>query len=343
MRLPFKVLPDIPIFITSFFLAFIIWLIAIEGDTEMENIDVPIKFVNQPSNVKVEFGNAVNSDRVRIKVRYPKSIKNAVVPSNFSVLVDIQNIRAGITSYEKNPFNINIYDVEKTNLPDNVQIVAILQPRPLYINAKLYSKAVNVKVNVTGKPPEGFRFKNATAVPNQVTITAEPKILEQITAVTTQPIDIEQHKESFSLLIPLDLPDNIQIASENQKIENPKVDVSINIEEVEQEYIIRSVEIVISLLRRDLDITIKPPTIDIIIKGPASLLKNVTKDSFLFISDITEEEGGPVQYPINVRFSDYVAENIRERVTIVNTVPKVMNVTLTKNKAVFTPSSPAGH
>lgn len=329
MNLHPRLISDLPIIIASLFLSIMLWLMAVEGDTELENIDIPLTIVNKPLNMKIELQNAIEGKKVRLKIRYPKSMKGSIRPSNFAVKVDLNNIKGGIDKFETTQFNLNLWDIDIMDLGDEVQPVAILEPRPLYIKAKLFAKLIDIHIDVRGNPLKGYKFQRATAVPNQVYLTAPENVIAHINSVNTAPIELVGKKESFNVFTTLMLPDQVQIVEEDLT----KFDVNVVIEEEETQITLKNVEIVLNLLRRDIQMIIDPPIANITVKGPTSIVKKITNESFMFICDITEEEGGTVQYTLNVRFADTVSKEIKEKVTIVNLSPKVINITLTNPAA----------
>jgi len=64
-------------------------------------------------------------------------------------------------------------------------------------------KAVSVKVQFKGLPPPSYEVVSVRVNPPNVHLLGPKEVLERIDHVTTEPIDLEGLKGSFSLEVPL--------------------------------------------------------------------------------------------------------------------------------------------
>jgi len=103
--------------LASLFIAFIIWLIAKQGDVDQETLIVKVTTINEPRYCDVE----LVTDEAAIVVQFPKAQKYIISPGNFKILVDLSNIAVGIDSYKETTIPITVSDVELFNLPDSIK------------------------------------------------------------------------------------------------------------------------------------------------------------------------------------------------------------------------------
>lgn len=127
------------------------------------------------------------------------------------------------------------FEDDKLELSDDtVKVVAMVYP----------TKQVDVAVNVTGRPEEGYGIGEISYQPQTVTIAGAPEDIQKVTEIRISDISISGQSESLQTTIDLTnyLPKNIYLAQTS-----PDVAVNVTIEKLTQK--------VISMSSRDINMT----------------------------------------------------------------------------------------
>ena len=96
-------------------------------------------------------------------------------------------------------------------VPDHVQVVAV-------IREKMETKTVPLQPNLTGQLAEGLQLGTVTLEPETITIVGNPVQLQTITQIQTDPINLQDHRESFTEMVPITLPKGLRGYPEEVKV-----------------------------------------------------------------------------------------------------------------------------
>jgi YbbR domain-containing protein len=76
-----------------------------------------------------------------------------------------------------------------------------------------------IKANLSGKLPEGYTLVGTKITPSSVKLTADPKVLGQITEIQTAPIVLDNISDSVELKMPLQIPDQVMAETHSVIVE----------------------------------------------------------------------------------------------------------------------------
>jgi hypothetical protein len=319
---------EFKLILASLFIAFIIWLIAKQGDVDQETLIVKVTTINEPRYCDVE----LVTDEAAIVVQFPKAQKYIISPDNFKILVDLSNIAVGIDSYKETTIPITVSDVERFNLPDSVKAADVIDPKRVVVRAKYYSELATVAPVTSGAPAEGFRLaKPVAATPKEVLVTGEPGRLEEIKQlgngrieVPTETIMLDGKKENFLAQVKLLLPQGIRLIDEL----NSRLQVNVVIEEEKARRDFANIPIDIKTFSENLVAHYEPKTTTVTVEAPLSLLDKINGQSFVFNpkQPLEESAGYSANVAIEAKFSDAVSPDVKENATIVTTSPDVISI-----------------
>ena len=127
-----------------------------------------------------------------------------------------------------------------------------------------------MKIAFSGEPAAGFAVVNALAKPLSVILQGPENVLSSIEEILTKPIDIKGLSGSFKKEIALDLPEDIESAAHSGII---LAEVFI------KEKIVTQIitDIIVNGKGTSYDYSIKPPIIDIEVKGPGHIIGKLHK------------------------------------------------------------------
>ncbi len=126
-------------------------------------------------------------------------------------------------SDELNPTTkiINLTPVLTTGLrARDVELIPSSVRCPVDIQARADVFQMNVQPRLTGSPPPGYEVKRYGQIePSTVLLSGDLAVIRSLPGlVRTVPIDLTSHTETFTVEVPLDLPDGVMLVPENQLI-----------------------------------------------------------------------------------------------------------------------------
>nr|WP_080875979.1 CdaR family protein [Oceanobacillus timonensis] len=222
------------------------------------------------------------------------------------VYVNMEDVDSSIDNRE---LPVNVYDVQGNELdvglePESIQVsVDVNNP----------SKSVPLSVETTGELEEDLEIDSITPNEEEVEIFSQSDVLEDISEVSTEPLDLSDIEESGTVEVPLDLPEDVQ-APDTEEVE---VEV-----EVEGTNVLENVSLEEEGLGNGLETSYTDPELDVEITGDASEVNDVTADDIDAIVDLSDLEAGEHEVPIDIEAPDNVtATSDVEEVTVDITEP----------------------
>lgn len=274
-------------------------------------------------------------ERVRyVPVRYS-------VPEQ-SVLVNHPPGKAGITIRGKwsdlsrlEPAQLNMIRVQITSemgargslslSPDMVELppglrAVDIQPSSISFRlAERRTKMVSIQPKLVGEPPDGYRIDQVTVTPQKVNLSGPAESLTDITAVSTEPIIVDGHTQSFETTVFLRLDDPLV----EYHLEKPvSVVIPIATRQVERDFTGLAVEAVNADLAQVL--SIKPERVSLRLRGPKAVMDALDPDQLLASVDLSGQSAAnahTVEREVQVR-------NIPDGVELLSKQPRFFRVHL---------------
>lgn len=193
------------------------------------------------------------------------------------------------------------------------QLVELVQPISLLGGFK----NVVVKVVTQGQVAEGYRLTNISVSPPTVTLFSDdPTLLEEVPGfVETLPVVLDGLNDDREFEVSLNLPEGVT------SVRAPTVLVQVSVAAIEGSLTL-TLPVEIIGLSPELDATISPATVDVIIAGPLNVLEKLTPEDFRVVLDLSGLPAGVYQrapvvdlYPPEVRIQTTLPETLE--VTIV--------------------------
>ncbi len=176
----------------SLVFALLLWMF-IMGERRLEvGYRVPLELQNIPQELMV--ANEVPS-LVDVRVSGPRTLLMKVSPNDISIVVDLTDLRPGLTTFKRLE--------ERLNIPNGLRVTRL---SPSFIDLKLErikQKSVPVKIALSGEPLSGFQVGRVRALPDSVIVEGAETELKSVSEVTTEEIELTGVNEGFSLIVPL--------------------------------------------------------------------------------------------------------------------------------------------
>ena len=129
-----------------------------------------------------------------------------------------------------------------------------------------------VKIAYSGKPAAGFTVAGALAKPFSLNLRGPETILDPIEEILTKPIHIKGLSASLKKEIAVDLPENIEIVAHSGIILAEVV--------IEEKIVTKKItDITVMGKGTTYEYSIKPPAIDIEVKGPENIIEKLLKET----------------------------------------------------------------
>jgi YbbR domain-containing protein len=161
---------------------------------------------------------------------------------------------------------IMLYDERERQITDNLDLSTDFVRVYQKIRAV---KTVPVKVNTSGKLPDGLEIVSIVAQPTNVTVAGSDDDISKVTAIETEPIDLSKVQATSTVKAQLISLEGIDV------IEGEPVMVDITVKEQEVQEEVAVTDLVIENLAENLEISDKPRSMTLSVKGPYSIIKNL--------------------------------------------------------------------
>ncbi len=142
-----------------------------------------------------------------------------------------------------------------------------------------------ISVEWEGEPASGYRLLNVNVEPPSVLVEGQPEVVNALTRLQTEPIDITGLTESFAQQVLLDLPPGISLDQDQE------IFVSIGIEPIlSTDTRRRGVEVL--GLSEELEAILDPDQVRVILYGPLPVLDALAPDDVRVTVDLFGLESG---------------------------------------------------
>ena len=332
-----KITSDIILFIVSLFIALAVWLVARQSDFENQILSARVAPEGTPDTMEIK----MDPPTINVSIQYPKTYDYLIHPEAFTiVLKGIRENLAGTGDFMYTPFNITLRNVAMHDLPSTVRPTALSQDL-VTVGARLYTRQARIIAARTGKPADGYRLIQdpIRVEPELVVVTGSTSILyppgsspQAPLILETEPVPMEGRKESSFVIVNVPLPKGIKYVKDDklhvQVQENLSVRVHIVIGEEERQKTITDVPIVIKAFSENLTPVYSPGIASVTVEAPLSMLKDITRESFMFIPRLPLEEraGYKADIALDAKFSDKIPPSIRDKASIISYTPDVIHI-----------------
>lgn len=344
LRLPTR--GDLTLIFSSLAVAFLIWLIAKQGDTNEATRTVSIRVASPDPICEI----TLEPTQTQVDLQYPVSLGSLVTNDSFVVEVDGSKARqfAGVRTQSR-AHPITIHDLTPNeNTPDRVKSdvrhLAIVGARSVTMLSRFHSCPIDIHVRWTGAPAAGYELASDITVDegaaDELQLVSSPDRLEALrrgrerVTVETRPINLSAPDLRSHAYAELDLPEDCHLARvEGRGLLDPRewrVLVNVPIVEETVERRVANVPIELRPFSDDVALEYSPRATDVTVRGARSLVDRLNASSFLatYLASLNETPGFQGKIAISVQFEEDVPEEVREGVTIVSLDPDSVQMTV---------------
>jgi YbbR domain-containing protein len=258
--------------ILSLFVAFGIWFVVMSSNsieiTKEVSLDLDI-----PSGLIV--ANEV-PDRVSFRLSGSKFFLRTLANSLDSIRIDLTKAKAGPTYYK--------IEKDSLHLPIGVKILSI---SPSTINPVLEPvdrRSVPVEIVQKNEVPNGYRLLRLQAMPKNVRIKGPRNVVERISVIRSQPVDLADIPASLKWDLPLTT--GYSSVSFDEEVQ-PKI--SVEVEPTGSNFRVAGVPLKVKASR---NFTVNPDKVALYVNCPPNLIKTLTPERVRAYVDVPESKSG---------------------------------------------------
>jgi YbbR domain-containing protein len=240
----------------SIALAVAIWLIVGDQRSVERSVRVPLEFHNVPDGLELV---ANPPDSVEVRLRGPSSALGRLLPGEVVAVLDLQSARAGTRLFH--------LLADEVRVPYGVQVSQVNPSSMTLAFEQSMTKTVPVLPAVDGDPAEGFRVGRISAAPAVVAVVGPRSHVVDLKSATTEPVIVTRATTAVVDRVTVEL---VRLVTP----QTATVTVEILASEVEKR--LTAVKVIPRNLPAGRSARITPATVDIVVRGPMSVLEALT-------------------------------------------------------------------
>ncbi len=216
------ILNNLDSFVLAFFLAVVVWLMAVQQEDPIVTRElpdpVPVEYVNLAPGLTI-LGDPV--DKVYLTVRGQRSMLESLNGSAFQARVDLQGLQAGV----------HTVSIEVIGPPE-IKILRVRPPKAVVHIEKLAQKYVPVRVEVLDVPPLGYMVRTDAITTDPVSVTVRgPATQVEKVKVAVAEVFIQGRRSTFTTRVVLSPRDDENLPVFDVTVDPPTASVTVPIEQ----------------------------------------------------------------------------------------------------------------
>ncbi|MCJ7795844.1 MAG: hypothetical protein MUQ56_03625 [Thermoleophilia bacterium] len=270
-------------------MAFVVWLIAKEGELVQQPFAIPLRITNLPDD-RVEarvYRDQILVSSIHITVGAPKNLGAQLMAEHFGVELDWRDLTqpkewpecleftaSVMLGPESIALSLQLSEDLLDRIRRNVQYLAI-EPRKVTIKTAYITRPAAVMIQPRGKPARGYELAEPLAsfgLASNVSLTASQRHFVELGAegekdlveILTEDVDLEGRKESYVAQVGLILPVNVSVVPGHAG----KVPIRVEIRETLITRTIQMVAVEVPLPVTFASVDFSPRTADVTVRGP---------------------------------------------------------------------------
>lgn len=264
------------------------WIIASRWVYETVDLTAPVELKTGDGMIV----KSIDPPEIMVALEYPRDRMTS--GDKREIELKIIHDLSGVDTPGTVVFNLEGEDLQR---PPHFRLVGLNPGRITAELDRLGEKVLPVQVDYRGSVRRGYRVVEARANPSEVKVTGPDGILEGMSEITTEPINLKGQQATFTeqaVLRPLS-----SFARESL----PEVTVTVVIGRELKERVFEKVRVDIlrNAIRFD-QLRLEPREIDLYLKGPESIMDNLTAAALRVYVDIIGLEPGTWELPLHTAF-----------------------------------------
>ncbi len=291
-----------------------------------ENVEI---MNTEPSSIELEIDNVVEV-QVPVELRVSGSPKRGYIMGQHSIEPDEIRVRGPeslVTKIKLAVAEINIdgsADVVIRTVPiqlldgENNQISEGVEMKKEFVTVRqdiLFTKDVNITPNIKESINDDYLVSSITVTPRTLKIAGRRNVLNDITEILTEPINLDWITQDTVIDVGLIIPSRVTLLDEINRVK-----ITVKVEEKQQQHTITVNTININNIEEGYVSEIPPTPVVVTFNGLVSKVKGITEDEISVYVDGAGLEPGIHRLPINAQ--------LPEGLELIDFNPKEVDVTI---------------
>jgi YbbR domain-containing protein len=265
----------------------VLWLSVASRLSQVTLNPVPIEFANLSEDLTLSKFDTVS---VKIFLRGPKDVIDALRSSDLAVVADLEGIEPGV--------RVIPLKIDDKKLPSSIDASSVdVEPRNIRVTIERVVEAeLPVKPRIEGEVPPGYEIYQVVTQPPMIKVNAPASHIKDVTNVSTESINVAGKTDTFTQQVAVDTG----TANVNTSEESQKVMLTIVIGEARRERLMDKIPV--TFFNVPPDIQPQSKFARVLVLGPPSILDSLTANDIEVSADyatITETSG---ELKLTVRF-----------------------------------------
>ena len=274
--------------IMALIIGIVVWIIASRWVYEPSTLVVPVE-------LKLAEGMTVTGitpDKVTVTLEYPRE-SHDLIEEGKSEIKFIHDLTGNRT-----PGRIN-FELQPDDLtrPARFRVVSVSPSRITAEIDRLVEKVLPVKVVYRGSPRRGYRLAGQRVIPPEVRVPGPETILEEMTEIETEPVNIMGREITFDTSAVLSPLSRFSPGKEQRVT----VIVILRPELQQRSFEGVGVDFLKDLAASD-DVQVLPREVNLHLKGPTSVMEALTIEDLRVYIDIVGLKPGTWELPLRTAF-----------------------------------------
>jgi YbbR domain-containing protein len=286
-----RVLKNWPLKLLALALSYAVW-VAVTAESRLVQ-DVPV-----PLDVELAADRILGEPpppTVLVRMRGPEDLLSRSDFLRVEMRVDLREAAPGPVSVQLDPRDL-------TGLPRGVEVGFILPDRLTFVVDRRGRRTVPVVASFRGKPPAGYAFYGARAIPETQEVDGPAGDVAALERLRTDPIQLEGRTAPFTVRV-RPVPDNPAI-----RLLDPRpVEVRV---EVDQAPVRKVVDVPVVLVGQTSEASVVPAMVQVTLAVPPHLARELGSSELRAVVDVTglapglAPGGSSHDLPVRVEFTD---------------------------------------
>lgn len=189
----------------SLFFAIFLWYFVVGEDKVDVNLLVPVEIVNLPRDLIIS--NQYKKD-LDVTVSGSRGLIRGMDRENITKTVDLSHAKPGTIVIRNTP--------DSLSLPRGIRVLRVQPTHLIFTLDRLVQREVKVKPIIRGSPKKGYELVSVSLEPASISLNGPSALLDGVTILQTEAIDISGMTETEVRQVPLNLkPDLAELIGES--------------------------------------------------------------------------------------------------------------------------------
>jgi YbbR domain-containing protein len=265
----------------------VLWLSVASRLSQVTLNPVPIEFANLSNDLTLSKYDTLS---VKIFLRGPKDVIDALRSSDLAVVADLQGVEPGV--------RVIPLRIDEKRLPSSIDAQSVdVEPRNIRVTIERVVEAeLPVKPRIEGEVPQGYEIYHVAITPERIKVSAPASHIKDVTNVSTESVNVAGKTETFTQQVAIDTGSgNVNTIEDSQKVM-----LTVVIGEARKERLIDKIPVTYMNVPQGILPQVK--FAKAVVTGPPSIIDSLTTADIEVVADFAASKEASGELKLMVRF-----------------------------------------